>query len=359
MAAILVNIGSIGGSVLSSSLASRKGWIIPSISALALATLLIQAALVASSSVSMLLGILLFLAVAHKACGISADTVLVRASSLQAIRFERIRLWGSVGFIVVSYTFGFALDAFGERSLSWVALAVAIPLFVSAFGLSRAWSSSRYSLLTSELGPGHSEHAPSRENTAESERVAWKMSLTLLLLACGLMWASSGVLYVFLSVYLRHLGWSGTAISTAWAIGILAEILMFMNFNFVERRFSLQTIFRVSILAGALRWALMTISPSPYVILSAQLLHSLSFAAFYLSSVKLVYAILPAHLKDRGQGYLGAFGSGLGSLIGRILTGVMVITFDGLDGVPHMFAVATVIALVAYGVSGLLRASRR
>jgi MFS transporter, PPP family, 3-phenylpropionic acid transporter len=144
----------------------------------------------------------------------------------------------------------------------------------------------------------------------------------LLLGAVALTWASHGPLYVYLSLYLKGLGWSGQMISLAWNVGVFAEILVFSFFYRLEGRFALMTIFRVSIFLALVRWLILANFTNPLCILASQALHAFSFGAFYLASIKLAFRTLPDDMRDRGQGFLTGLGSGLGSFLGRMAAGL-------------------------------------
>ena len=52
--------------------------------------------------------------------------------------YSRIRMWGSLGFIVAAVILGFMIDAYGIKSLLWFLLTVQITLFVLTFRLPEA-----------------------------------------------------------------------------------------------------------------------------------------------------------------------------------------------------------------------------
>jgi PPP family 3-phenylpropionic acid transporter len=143
--------------------------------------------------------------------------------------YSRIRMWGSLGFIVAALVLGFWIDFSGIRSLLWFLLFVQMTLFVLSFGLPEA----------SVAAHEHDEYS------------IWQLirqpNVMALLLGCALMVTAHGVLYNFYSIYLSDHGYSKTAIGLLWAVGVVCEIAVFMAMPKIMARFSLKAILLVSL----------------------------------------------------------------------------------------------------------------
>ena len=61
-------------------------------------------------------------------------------------------------------------------------------------------------------------------------------SMVCLLLACALMQASHGPYYVFFSIHLEDLGYSGGEIGALWALAVVAEVALFAGHAAGARR---------------------------------------------------------------------------------------------------------------------------
>lgn len=263
------------------------------------------------------------------------DAQAVRDSAHGSIRFEHVRVWGSVGFIGFLAASGELLDAFGSQSIVITGAVLLLgalvvqPLVAPLLASAPARLSIRPGVSPADL------------------RAIFRGPVGRLLVANALVWGSHSALYVYLSLYLEALGSSGRFISLVWNVGVCAEIFFLFLFPTIASRLSLVAIFRVSLASATLRWLLLSFTNDPYVILGTQLLHAFSFGGCYLASTKLVFALLPEDLKDRGQGYLLAAGPGIGSLGGRLLVGWLAGSLASYAQINQLFLVSSLLAALA------------
>jgi len=266
----------------------------------------------------------------YSGTSILVDIRAVRDAAAGRLRFERARLWGSVGFMVSLALVGIIVDIFGLQSIVWVGFTFACLLHACTYPIA--------SRMPAVRGKIHAEAI-----AADPDR-SFRRPLFIILIATALIWASHGAYYVYFSIYLKALGWSGKEISLAWNIGVLAEITFFIYFDRLARRFSLMQIFVTSGLLTVVRWWVLAITADPLMLVLIQVLHAASFAAIYLSSIRLVQVISPPHFKERGQGLLGGYSSGGGSLLGRILFGYFAALLPGSTDFNLLFWPATAVA---------------
>ena len=73
----------------------------------------------------------------------------------------------------------------------------------------------------------------------------------------ALMQLSHGPYYTFLTLHLEHLGYSRGLIGLLWALGVVAEVLMFLSMSRILTRFTLRHVLMASFLLAALRWLLL------------------------------------------------------------------------------------------------------
>ncbi len=228
------------------------------------------------------------------------DVHLLRCNERGEMRYERIRAWGSIGFIVFAFLLGAMVDAFGSGFSTWCILGFVV--IRSLISLKIASYIETPPLHDSDLKLGHS---------------VFKLPVILLLISAAALFMSHAPLYVYQSLYLRALGWSSTEISIALNLSVFAEVLFFLNFKRLERFMKLETILILSALCTMLRWLMMGLSTNFYIILLSELLHAFSFGGVFLASIRLAYNYFPEPFKGKSQGILSLFGSGLGSLLGR------------------------------------------
>ena len=259
----------------------------------------------------------------------------IRDTEEQKGKFQLIRRWGSIGFIVCLYIVGSIIDSSGWRNILPAGLVALLFTAISVFPLKK-------SLRDSNIVGSNAE--------SEGKFVWTPQFVTLLIIQC-LVWFAHAPLYVYLSIYLQELGWTASDISLAWNVGVLAEILFFTLSYIIEQRFSLYTILRVGILLSVLRWFLLATVTSPTAILLSQLLHAASFAATYLCTAKLTFRMLADADRDKGQGYLIAGGMGIGSLSGRFAFGYAASFLGSYKEANLLFYGAALIAFIAFLVS--------
>ena len=219
-------------------------------------------------------------------------------------RYSRIRLWGSVGFVVAVMGTGALLDMLPLRALLWVCLAILAGILACA-----------------ALVPEAPVHCTAGEAPPVGEIVR-QPRVAALLAACFAMSAAHGALYIFYSIHLAEHGYGKTAIGALWSLGVLAEIGVFMVMSRALLRFSLRTILLVCFVAAALRFAMIGWGvESVAIILVAQLLHGLTFGAFHAAAIAAVNRWFPGRSQARGQALYSSLSFGAGGLLGGLFSG--------------------------------------
>ncbi|MFN8392588.1 MAG: MFS transporter [Bdellovibrionota bacterium] len=291
--------------------------------------------LLVTSYFPLLIALWLMFAICWSGCNVCVDTRAIRESLAGRIRFERVRIWGSIGFIVSLTVLGQAVDRIGVESIVVFGL-----LFAGAIALAASPLLPRLAAATG---------LAAEERSGSSIRsIPGRGCFFMVLVAVALCWTSHGALYVYFSIYLRALGWSGSMISVAWDIGVVAEVILFMCFARIAERVSLVRILQTSAALTVLRWLILSSTADPEIILSSQVLHAFSFGSFYLASLKLVHQILPPDFRDRGQGFLSGFGSGLGSLSGRVIFGALASGIPDAVDYHLLFRSSAVLAVLSF-----------
>lgn len=241
----------------------------------------------------------------------SASLPLVEALTLDHLqgrteRYGRIRLWGSVGFIVAVLAVGRLLDAQPIETLLWACVGLLGGI------LACAWT------LPDSLPAAAPESAPLplRQALRRPEVVA-------LLAACFCMSAAHGPFYVFYSIHLAGNGYDKTAIGALWSAGVLAEIAAFLFMPRLLRRWSLRGVLLASFALAVARFLLMGWFPAlPAVQGAAQLLHGATFGAYHAAAVAVLNRWFPARQQGRVQAVYGSVSFGAGGLLGALMSGL-------------------------------------
>ncbi len=243
--------------------------------------------------------------------------------------YSRIRMWGSVGFIVASVLLGYLIDLAGISSLLWAILVVQITLFLLTFTLTEA-----------NVAPHHTDHFS-----------VWNIlrnpAVVALLIGCALMVSAHGVLYNFYSIYLAAHGYSKGMIGWMWSLGVICEIVVFMLMPIIMRRFSLKAIILVSLALAVIRFAMIGLAVDYLVLLLiAQSLHAATFGSFHAATVEVVAKFFNGRHQAKGQAIYNSVTYGLGGAIGGIAGGY---ALQGLGG-ELTFLLAAIFPLIGFAV---------
>ena len=154
---------------------------------------------------------------------------------------------------------------------------------------------------------------------------------------------SHGPYYTFLSIHLEALGYSRGVIGLLWALGVVAEIILFLVMARVLARFSLRAILAASFLLAAVRWLLLGyFAEHLAVLLLAQLMHAATFGSFHVAAVHFVQRSFGSHQQGQGQALYATL-AGVGGALGALYAGY---SWNSL-GAGATFAIASLAALAA------------
>lgn len=243
--------------------------------------------------------------------------------------YSRIRLWGSIGFIVASLLLGYLIDLQGINILLWALLVAQAIIFY----------------LSNTIPETQKIHHEKKDLSI------WKIiktpSVVALLIGCTLMVSAHGVLYNFYSIYLKEHGYSGGTIGWLWAVGVICEILIFMMMPKILRRYSLKAILLMSLFLGVIRFILIGASPDHlYLLLIAQMFHAATFGSFHAASIEVIAYYFKGRNQARGQAIYNSVAYGIGGTVGGLGGGYLIQYLGGQIG----FTVAAISPLIGFFV---------
>lgn len=244
-------------------------------------------------------------------------------------RYSGIRLWGSVGFIVAVAALGPLLDAFGTARLPQVLAVVFILIWLS-------------SLYVPESAAGHLSMDQERLRDVLRRPV-----VVALLAVCFLVQASHGPYYAFFSIYLESYGYSTALIGQLWALGVLAEIGVFLVMPRLLPRFGARALLLAAVVLTTLRWLLIAgFAAHLPVMLLAQTLHAASFGLYHAVAIYLVHRLFTGAHQGRGQALYSSVSFGAGGAAGSLVSGYL---WTGM-GAQSMYLLAAAVSLAAVAV---------
>ena len=247
--------------------------------------------------------------------------------------YARIRLFGSIGFIVFSLAVGRALTLRGDRPADLL-----VPAVVTALVVGYA--------LVARGAPASAAHVerPARGELADLAR---DRRLHLLLAASALHWAACAPYHLLFGVFVRDLGLPADVTGAGMGLGVAAEIVALLAFPRLEARVPLRGLFAIAFVGSAVRWALLAGASGPVPVAGLQLLHGLSFGIFWGSATRALADLVPPRLRATGQALFTAIVFGGGNAVGYALSGI---GYDRLGGVAPLFLFAAAAELLALGV---------
>jgi PPP family 3-phenylpropionic acid transporter len=213
------------------------------------------------------------------------ETYAMHGLAARGRSYGPVRLWGSLAFVLGSFAAGAALDLMPARHLIWLLVAAAAAVALAAFMLAPL-----------SIAPAA---APSRVPRAALLR---DRGFLAVLAAASLIQASHAVYYGFSAVAWRGDGLGGGGIAALWALGVLAEIVLFA----LSARLSLSPLALIVLGAagGAVRWSAMALDPPAALVPVLQMLHALSFGATHLGALTYVARHAPEGQAATAQGHL-------------------------------------------------------
>jgi len=238
----------------------------------------------------------------------NASLPLVEVSVMNQVGREpgaygRVRLWGSLGFIVTVVVVGALVQAHGAASIPPTLLVLMIGIWL-------------FSLALPDVA------APTAAAPGRLRDAFWRPDVAVFLLACLLMQVSHGPYYTFYSIYLESHGYAKTVIGALWAFGVVCEIGVFLMSQPLMRGVALRRLLLVSFALASARWLLIGFFPDRLgVLICAQALHGATFGAFHAVGVQMVHRFFTGHHQHRGQAIYGSASFGVGGAIGSVCSG--------------------------------------
>ncbi len=254
--------------------------------------------------------------------GLSIILPYIEVISLSTIgkeRYGKIRLFGSVGFVLVALVLVKFLSS-ADIALNYLLIATFLTAFTSFFIVRNA----------------HAKSEKKEEVTNDINLLTdWKLWLGL-----TLMQVSFGAFYNFFTIYETDYGISLDMTIYLWSFGVVAEIFM-LFFQGRLLRNNLLLILQITTFASAIRWSLLYLFPQNIIILFfAQSIHALSFALFHSAAISYLYFTYKH--KALAQQFFSGITYGLGGFLGALLAGYIYDSFP-----RELFLSSTLFALMA------------
>jgi PPP family 3-phenylpropionic acid transporter len=256
-----------------------------------------------------------------------ADAYALKGLGARGRAYGPVRLWGSAAFIASAFGAGVMLDLIPARDLIWLIVASMLMLSIA-------------SLMLAPLGamPPVAEPGP-------PQRLHRLPGFVAIAVAASLVQASHALIYGFGTLDWQSAGLGGATIGTLWAIGVVAEIVLFAAQGRLPARFGPRALLLAGAAGGLVRWTAMALDPPAWILPLLQCLHGLSFGATHLGSIGFLAQAAPAGMAARAQGALAVM-QGLAMAAAMGLSGLLYADFGG-----HAYAAMALIAAAGLAVA--------
>jgi MFS transporter, PPP family, 3-phenylpropionic acid transporter len=251
---------------------------------------------------------------------------LQTAQGMDAGRYGRVRVWGSIGFIVTVLAGGWTLEAAGISTFPYL---VAL-LYAALLGATLRLPDTRDTA-------HHDEPAQPIWPMLRQPEVAWFfVSVFFTVLA-------HTSAYAFLSLYMVSLGYGKAAVGGLWAMSVVFEIVFFWYQGHWFDRLSPRGWLKLASAIAALRFAATAGAAQWVIVLAvAQASNAITFAGHHAACTAILHRHFPGRLRGRGQALYATLGYGLSGVIGGVGGGWLISAY----GFPAAFWAGTVAALL-------------
>lgn len=259
----------------------------------------------------------------------------------RGLHYGRLRLWGSITFVLASIAGGAMVGLYSEEVVLWLILGGLAVMIAAA------------SLAPREEGAAALRGASFKP--LERFRTLFRMrNFVLLLAAAGTVQAGHGVYYVFGTIYWRQIGLADNVIGGLWALGVFAEIVLFAVIGGISGRISSASLLLMGAAAGVARWSLMPFAHGLAFIALLQCLHAFTFGATHLAAIQYMARNVPVELSATAQSLYTALSLGMIIAVSVALSGYL---FEAIGAGAYW--VMAGFSAIGFGAAMALRRDQR
>ncbi|BEN79526.1 3-phenylpropionate MFS transporter [Serratia marcescens] len=190
--------------------------------------------------------------------------------------YGRVRLWGSLAFVIGSALTGQLVAVWGHNAILYSLILSVLAMLLGML------------LKPSVMPQGEARTHGGAERSLLAllkEGPVWRFLLCVTLLQG----AHAGY-YSFGSIYWQEAGYSASTIGYLWSLGVVAEVIIFASSNVLFRRWNARNLLLLSACCGVLRWSLMAYSTELGWLLLIQILHCGTFTVCHLAAMRFIAA---------------------------------------------------------------------
>lgn len=213
-----------------------------------------------------------------------AESQVMSSVIKYSLDYGRIRLWGSLTFIIGTLGTGFLI---GKNNPDFILILIIFALLLT--------------LLAALIFPREvKERGIYPKNAIVS--ILLQPRFILFVISASLLQASHAVYNGFSTLHWKESGIKEQLIGALWVEGVFAEILLFSISGFLIARIGPIKLLAIAGVCGLVRWTVLAQSTDIYALLSTQVLHALTFGAVHLGAMHFIASNAPAGRTATAQG---------------------------------------------------------
>ena len=262
-----------------------------------------------------------------------AENLCLREIEATGAQYGRVRLWGSLGFIVAAMGAGRLVELTGVACIFLFVACVGVALVFVIFHLPKETGRAR-PRFRADLG-----------------LLLQSRPLAAFLLTTTFASMSAGPFGIYFSIRLKELGMSADLIALAWTVGVVSEIVFLIYAQAIQKKFGLKWMITAGMMAAGLRWEFVALTTDALLLILIQLLHGVAFGVFHAGAIQYVDRLSTAATKNTVQSLYSAATWGVGSTLGALAAGWL-LPIWGFVTLLHVAAGLALCAGLAFAVFG-------
>ncbi len=257
------------------------------------------------------------------------ESLTIQTANLKPLDYGRIRLWGSLTFIICAWGMGNLLKGYPIDFVYWVTLGFLALTFLSTLILPDS-------------------HVVKSSTNSPIRIVLKDRSFGIFIIATALIQSSHAVYYSFSTIHWKSVGHSEAVIGWLWAEGVVAEIILFVWGDRIIKRYGAGRLITLAGIAGLVRWFFIGLTHAFGLLLVTQLLHALTFGAAHLGAIHFIARRMEPSVSATAQ-TVYAVVVGLTMGLSTWVSGLLYANF-GSQSYFLMAAMAGCGSIIAYGL---------
>ncbi len=222
---------------------------------------------------------------------------------LKTHRYSQIRLWGSIGFIVTVALLGDLLETMDATLVPYMMTGCLIAIWFTSLSVPAC-------------------KADNSTSSVSLTHLLRRQDVRAFFAICFLIQLSHGPYYTFYTLYLDMHHYPRGLIGQLWALGVIAEVVLFLFIHRYLTRYGLYQVLIASLLLSTLRWLIIGFFPDSIILLvGGQILHAASFGLFHAAAMAWIHRVFNGTNLGRGQALYSSIGFGAGGALGSLISG--------------------------------------